>query len=90
MKKSILHTAKILLLLFVLTAPVALVAGKNEMTAGRNSYHSSEAIKRIIHYNISTVAANKLVDPAQVDQERIMRPKELVIAQHILKFFQCF
>jgi len=54
MKRTILHTAKILLLLFVLTAPVALVAGKNEMTAGRNGYHSSEAIKRIIHYNIST------------------------------------
>ena len=54
MKRTILHTAKILLLLFVLTAPVALVAGKNAMTSGRNGYHSSEAIKRIIHYNIST------------------------------------
>ncbi|HVU57230.1 MAG TPA: murein L,D-transpeptidase catalytic domain family protein [Puia sp.] len=54
MKKTILHAAKILLLLFVLTTPVALVAGNNEMTVrNTNDYHAADVIKRIIRYNVS-------------------------------------
>jgi len=53
MKKTVFHAAKILLLLFVLTAPVALVAGNNEMIARSNGYHSADVIKKIIHYNVS-------------------------------------
>jgi len=53
MKKIILHTAKILLLIFVLTAPVALVAGNNEMNTRSNVYHSADVIKKIIRYNVS-------------------------------------
>lgn len=53
MKKTILHAAKILLLMFVLTAPVALVAGNNEMSARSNGYHSADVIKKIIRYDVS-------------------------------------
>ena len=53
MKKNLLHAAKILLLLFVLTAPVALVAGNNETIARSNGYHSADVIKKIIRYNAS-------------------------------------
>jgi len=53
MKKIILHTFKILSLLFVLTAPAALVAGNNETTIRANVYHSADVIKKIIRYNVS-------------------------------------
>jgi len=58
MKKIIHHSAKILLMLFILTAPAALVAGKSE-TADRtlsSNYHSADLIKKIINYNVSAGA----------------------------------
>jgi hypothetical protein len=53
MKSKIFHSAKILLLMFVLTAPVALVAGNNEMAYRSNGYNSADMIKKIIRYNVS-------------------------------------
>src|SRR5258705_9519532 len=58
MKKIIRHSAKILLMLFILTAPAVLVAGKNETTTLTLSgnYNSADLIKKIINYNVSAVA----------------------------------
>lgn len=57
MKRTIFHSAKILLLL-ILTAPVALVAGNNNETIARtaSNYHAADLIKKILHYNVSAEA----------------------------------
>lgn len=58
MKKIIHHSAKILLMLFILTAPAVLVAGKNETTnlTLSGNYNSADLIKKIINYNVSAGA----------------------------------
>jgi hypothetical protein len=57
MKMTFLHAAKILLMLFVLTAPVALVAGNNEtITRSTTDYHTADVIRKMIHYNVSAEA----------------------------------
>lgn len=54
MKKIIHHSAKILLMLFILTAPAVLVAGKNEAsTRTFSNYNSADLIKKMINYNVS-------------------------------------
>jgi len=59
MKKFTHDCAKVLLMLFILTAPAVLVSGKNETTthtivSGR--YNSADLIKKIINYNVSAGA----------------------------------
>jgi hypothetical protein len=58
MKKITHYSAKILLMLFILTAPAVLVAGKNETNTRTYSsnYHSADLIKKIINYNVSAEA----------------------------------
>lgn len=53
--KYIHHSAKILLMLFILTAPAVLAAGENEITTRTFSgnYHSADLIRRFIHYSVS-------------------------------------
>ena len=57
-KKITHHCAKVLLMLFILTAPAVLVAGKSETTTRTISgnYHSADLIKEIINYNVSAKA----------------------------------
>ena len=65
---------KILLLLFILTAPAALVAGRNETTTRtlNGNYHSADLIKKIINYNISaeTVCA-RAAELAKAEAEKV-------------------
>ena len=52
---SIHHSARILLMLFILTAPAVLVAGKNETSTRTYSsnYNSADLIKKMFNYNVS-------------------------------------
>lgn len=58
MKKIIYHSAKILLMLFILTAPAVLVAGENEISTRTFSgnYHSADLIRKFINYSVSAEA----------------------------------
>ncbi|MDO6434545.1 murein L,D-transpeptidase catalytic domain family protein [Flavitalea sp. BT771] len=55
--KVFTNPSKILLMLFILTAPAVLVAGENEIsTRTFGDYHSADLIRKFIHYKVSAEA----------------------------------
>jgi hypothetical protein len=77
MKKTISYAALILLVLSIVTAPFRLIAGNETIARTGYDYHDADAIKKIIHYNVSAEALwaraeeARAAEAARVEKARV-------------------